>query len=553
MIEVQIQEKTIGSKLLFKDLALRLNKGEKAAIIGRNGVGKSTLFGMLAGNDNEYVGKIHYPRGTEIILTDQEHLPGAHMDESVIEYLLRTNKRYQTLSRTIEEFDKTDTTDMTVIGRYSEAVQQFNDFGYYQIEDNLIEALGKYQISLDQALGPFASLSGGQKRFVQLVQVEFSHADLLLIDEPTNHMDYVAKEAFIGWLRAVKNQTVIIITHDRDVLHEVDRIIELKDLQAVSYTGNYDSYLKQNSSKTANQMSQYEVGARRIEKLKQQIAYARTKKSGWSGTADKKNPFVVMETRLTKELKELQAVAKPSFWIDQESVEAATPKVVERYQRYKDRNIDIQLDDAGQAVELLTVDKLSLGYDGPLFKDISFTLAAGQKLQLVGRNGAGKSTLVSSIRSTYSGNPLTSRVYAGHVICGPKLRLGYYEQEIGATYIEMPLIEAVEAAYAAAKQTISHTHAMQLLAQYLFDPAIDGRIPLRRLSGGQRARFQLIRMLAAAPNLLILDEPTNHLDLPSIEELETALKDYTGAVLYISHDSYFSGNVGGDRLQIGRP
>lgn len=553
MIEINIQEKTIGSKLLFRDLSVRLAKDEKVAVIGRNGVGKSTLFGMIAASDHEYLGKISYPRGTEIILTDQEHLPGAHTSESVLAYLLRTNRRYQTLTRIIEEFGTRDTTDMALIQDYSEAVQQFNDYGFYQLEDNLVGALGKYQISLEQALGPFAALSGGQKRFVQLVQVEFSHADLLLIDEPTNHMDYVAKEAFISWLRAVKHQTVVIITHDRDVLREVDRIIELKDLRAASFPGNYDSYLKQNSAQTANQMSQFEVGARRIEKLKQQIAYARTKKSGWSGTADKKNPFVVMETRLTKELKELQAVAKPSFWIDQESVEAAAPKVVERYERYKDRNINISLDDAGQAIELLEVEKLSLGYDGPLFKDISFTLAAGEKLQLVGRNGAGKSTLVNAVRAMFAGDKLSSKVYGGHISCGPKLRLGYYEQEIGADYIDTPLIEAVEAAYAAAKQSISHTHAMQLLAQYLFDPAIDGRIPLRRLSGGQRARFQLIRMLAAAPNLLILDEPTNHLDLPSIEELETALKDYTGAVLYISHDSYFASNVGGVRLQIGQP
>lgn len=559
MIEVQIEEKTIGSKLLFRDLDLRLSDGEKVAFIGRNGVGKSTLFAMLAGRDEEYIGEIRRPRGLRIALTDQEYLPSGQDDETVLAYLQRTNSSYQQLSQAIEHYTSASNsdakTDMASIEQYSQAIELFHQYGFDQIENSLITALEKYQIPPQLARGPLSALSGGQKRFVQLVQIEFSHADCLLIDEPTNHMDYVAKEAFVAWLQQSKNQTIAIITHDRDVLANVDRIIELKDRAAVSYRGNYEAYLRQNSTQTSNQMSQYEITQRRIDKLKQQIAYARSKKAGWSGTADKKNPFVVMETRLIKELKDLEQTTKPSFWVDQESVQDLSPKQAERYDKYKDRNITIGLDqDERASLELVRVEDLSLGYDGsePLFADVNFRLLTGQKLQVRGRNGAGKSTLINCLKSAWQGTQPAARVYQGQIICHPSLRIGYYEQEISAEFIDVPLVEAVKQAYAQVDRSIPQHRAMQILAEYLFDPPLDGNIPLRRLSGGQRARFQLIRMLAADPNLLVLDEPTNHLDLPSIEELEGALLKYTGAILYVSHDSYFAKNLGGEVIQIGQ-
>ncbi len=552
MVEVQIEEKTIGSKQLFKNLSLRFSDGEKLAVIGRNGVGKSTLFAMIAARDNEYIGKITKPSGLRVALTDQEHLPTSQDNETVLQYLLRTNQSYQQLNQTIEQYTTDSATDMASIESYSQAIELFHQYGFDQIENSLVTALEKYQIPEQLARGPLAALSGGQKRFVQLVQIEFSHADFLLIDEPTNHMDYVAKESFIAWLKESKGPTIVIITHDRDVLAGVERIVELKDKHALSYRGNYEAYLRQNSTNTTNQMSQYEIAQRRIAKLKQQIAYARSKKAGWSGTADKKNPFVVMEVRLTKELKELEKTVKPSFWIDQESVQDMSPKAGARYDKYKDRNINISLDqDAVSTTELVRVEDLSLGFDKPLFENITFRLQTGEKIQIHGRNGAGKSTLVSCIRSTWRQEKPASRIYAGLITIHPSLRIGYYEQEIGAEYIEMPLIDAVMQAYRNVDRSITHSRAMQILAEYLFDPPVDGNIPLRRLSGGQRARFQLIRMLAHDPNLLILDEPTNHLDLPSIEELENALLDYSGAILYVSHDSYFAKNIGGEVVQIG--
>jgi ATPase subunit of ABC transporter with duplicated ATPase domains len=201
---------------------------------------------------------------------------------------------------------------------------------------------------------------------------------------------------------------------------------------------------------------------------------------------------------------------------------------------------------------LLQVDKLSLGYDGvPLFNDVSFSLHEGERIRLHGRNGAGKTTIVSAVMAKIHDQPLSSERFAGHIISENKVRLGHYEQEIDAKYLPLTLAQAIEQVFMDKDVPVGEQVVKQMLGNYLFDPVSDGAKLVKRLSGGQKARFQMIRMLANTPEILILDEPTNHLDLPSIEELENALVDYHGAILYISHDSYFADKLDGKTVNIG--
>jgi ATP-binding cassette, subfamily F, member 3 len=171
---------------------------------------------------------------------------------------------------------------------------------------------------------------------------------------------------------------------------------------------------------------------------------------------------------------------------------------------------------------------------------------------LHGRNGAGKSTLVKAILAKANGSQAESQQYAGHIAVEAEINIGVYEQEIDEKYLPMKLHDTIENACRDRGIIMSEQKIKQYLSDYLFNPATDGDVPISRLSGGQKARFQLIRMMANDPHVLILDEPTNHLDLPSIEELEDALKQYHGAVLYISHDSYFVKNLGGEIVPIGQ-
>ena len=549
LINLQSISKTIGIKPLYEGLDLAIQPGEKVGMIGRNGIGKTTLFGIIEGTDAEYTGDIQRRRGLVIASTRQEH--HGLGDVTTMGYILANLPEHAALKHVMDTYPATMGEDMAMISAYTDALSRFGELGYYDIEERAKTELEAFQIGADLWGGQFADLSGGQKRLVELVKVTLSDADLALIDEPTNHMDYIAKDAFIAWLKDAR-QAVVVITHDRDVLAGVDRIVEIKDKGAASFNGNYQAYLDQNGVATASAIENYEQGQKRLIKIEKQIREAKAKKAGWSGTADKTNPFMLLERRLTKERDDLKArLEKPDFWIDQETVDGMNHKVVARYDKYKARNIRLGVAGEHRQRDLIKVTDLSLGY-GPagLFQPVRFELAVGERLELHGRNGVGKSTLVKTIRALADGKPAGSTIFSGAIKLDPKLSIGTYEQEIGESFMDVPLGHAITQIYDARGLEINDQRVKQILSDYLFHPIMDARLSIRQLSGGQKARFQLIAMLAHNPNLLILDEPTNHLDLPSIEELEKALVKYQGAVLFISHDSYFTDNIGGERVEI---
>ncbi|HSX02504.1 MAG TPA: ABC-F family ATP-binding cassette domain-containing protein [Candidatus Saccharimonadia bacterium] len=539
--------KTIGTKKLYDGLDLTIQPGEKVGLIGRNGIGKTTLLGIMAGSDSDFTGSVEQRRGLVIASTAQEH--HGVMDRPVLEYVLENLPEYARLHHIIETHPETMGDDMKLIGQYTDALTRFGELGYYDIQERARQELLDFQVPPERIDGPMGKLSGGQKRFVELVKVTLSDADLALIDEPTNHMDYVAKEAFVEWLEDAQ-QAVVVITHDRDVLAVVDRIVEIKDHGVASFEGNYETYLKQNGRTTMNAVEQYEFDQRTLANLHKQVMEARRKKG--MAAASSATRFRIMEERLQRQYDALKSrLQKPSFWIDSEQLDTMQSKVVEKYDRYKAKNIRIQTRGVTEGQRtLVTVDSLSLGYDGPLFAGLSLTLRQGERLELKGRNGVGKSTLIRAILATATGGRLGSQVYAGTIELDPKVSIGVYEQEIDPKYLPLPLATAIAQVYAERGVAVSDQRVKQVMSDYLFDPQLDGKLEIGRLSGGQKARFQLIAMLCHSPNLLILDEPTNHLDLPSIEELEKALDRYAGAILYISHDSYFTRGVGGEVVEI---
>jgi ATP-binding cassette subfamily F protein 3 len=260
-----------------------------------------------------------------------------------------------------------------------------------------------------------------------------------------------------------------------------------------------------------------------------------------------------MEERLQRQYDQLAAQSqRPSFWIDQESVAQMQPKMAGKYERYKARGLRMRADAGDRRhARILSVRNLDIGYDHPIMRDLNITLGPGERLRIHGRNGVGKSTLLKTILHQAGVYPQTTQVFGGVIEIGEGIRIGVYEQEISGTYLNMTLGEAVIAIYHDKNVPINDQKVRKLMSDYLFHPQDDYQVKVSHLSGGQKARLQLISMLAQQPNLLILDEPTNHLDLPSIEELEAALGKYDGAVLYVSHDSYFCHNIGGETLQIG--
>ena len=547
--DIHITEKSFGDKTLMKDVKFSVDDGEKVGVVGRNGVGKSTLFGILAGTDNDYTGEVVFRRGITIATTAQEH--HGLGEQTVMAYILSGLPEYSKLKKIIDEYPLIMGDNMRKIEEYTQALERFDQKGFYQVEEKIDRELMNFQL---EGFGDrkISSLSGGQKRLVEIVKIMHSEAHLALIDEPTNHMDYVAKQQFIDWMNSQPHQAMLIITHDRDVLGQVDRIVEIKDGQAVSYRGNYDAYLKQNAQATTAGMNNFEQIEKRIVNLKQKVLdYQRLKeKSRNPGTIQK---FKRLENEARAELAELSEMEKPTFWIDKESASQLDYKSAERYGKFKSRNIRLSVKDASSRSQhvLVRAENVAVGIsERILFEDVNIDLREGEAIEIRGRNGAGKTTLIRMILASgksFDGGPV---LYSGDIFLDPQVRIGVYEQEIDERYLSDPLEKAIEKLYMSRDLSISDTKIRQLLTDYLFTDA-DRMTPLARLSGGQKARFQIIAMLANDPQLLVLDEPTNHLDLPSIEELETALAKYSGAILYVSHDNYFREKLGGKVVQIG--
>lgn len=552
MLYAQINEKTAGAKLLLKDLELRLSGGEKLGLIGRNGAGKTTLFNILLGADKDFDGKLDITKSEQVMATLQEH--HGFGDITVLDYITSRLPKFSDLSHIIATYPDTMGSSVKRMEEYSDAITEFAERGYYEIENEIQSLIDAYQLPKDLATRAFSSLSGGQKRLCDLIAIQVGQPTIALLDEPTNHMDYVAKGVFLRWLDST-SCAVIAISHDRDVLQNVDRIAELKDRTLYSFPGNYDNYLRQNSVKTVGMMHEFETTEKRITNIKEQIRFAKVKaksKAGGNTGRSGKNQWVVLQQRLEKELEEiLEGREKPEFWIDKDSVQKMAPKLTEKYDRYKAKNIRLGVNDSEASGILLDVQDVSLGYGGkPLFDPISFQMRAGDRLHIKGRNGAGKTTLVNAICSSVDGVKPPTLIGRGVVAPHRSLRLSLYHQETPEQLLDLELGDAIAEIYAMKSLPVNPQSIRNTMAAYLFDPALDEHTLVRNLSGGQKARLQLIRMLLGKPSLLILDEPTNHLDLPSIEELESALESYDGAIIYISHDTYFARNMGGKTLTI---
>lgn len=541
--DITVTEKSFGPKLLMSGVRLSVDDNQKIGIVGRNGIGKSTLFGILTGVDTDFSGSVVFKRGTSVVATAQEY-HGAK-DQTVMEYILHGLPEYAALHHIIKTYPEHMGDNLKKIDDYTAALERFGNKGFYQVEELVAEELKNFQM---EGVGerPLAILSGGQKRLVEVVKIMHADADLALIDEPTNHMDYVAKKQFIDWVKA-STTAMLIITHDRDVLREVDKIVELKDGTSVTYTGNYDAYLKQNAVSTSTAMNDFEMIEKRIVNLKAKVIdYQRLKEKSRNPATIQK--FKRLEYTAREELAELEAKEKPTFWIDKESVDTLHYKTAGQYQKFKAKNIRLHVahESSRSSHVLVKAANVALGYGtAPLFTGVTIDLREGEVAELRGRNGAGKSTLIKTLLGT--GDAV---LMGGSLTLDPQARVGIYEQEISDHYLPLPLAQAIERVYLDRGLSITGTKVRQLLTDYLFTES-DAQVPLSHLSGGQKARFQLISMLAHDPQLLILDEPTNHLDLPSIEELETALSRYSGAILYVSHDTYFREKLGGSVVQVG--
>lgn len=544
ILSVEITEKSFGNKQLLQNIKFSIDEGEKVGLIGRNGIGKSTLFGILLGRDQDFSGEVIFRKGSIIASTQQEY--SSVGEQTVLDFILNDLPEYAHLSKLLRELPEKMGENMELIEKYTDALNRFQEKNFHFIEDKIKAELR------DFGLGGFENrqmktLSGGQKRLVDTIKIIHSKTDLALVDEPTNFMDSHAKNRFLNWMNN-SNEAVLVITHDRDVLSKVDRIIEIRDGKTYIFKGNYDDYLRTNMFSTTNQIQDFESIQRRIANLKDKVReYQRMKEKARDPSTIQR--FKRLENKSREELADLELIKKPSFWIDQANVENLDFKAAKSYQKFKAKNVKIGIknEETRSVRSLVWAENLALGYGSLedaledkngakiLFENVNFNLKVGGILEIFGRNGVGKTSLIKTI---FGAENEKAEIYDGKIFLDESARVGIYSQEIGSEFFEMNLKDAIEKIYLDQNISITEEKIYRILHQYLFSTE-DFETPIRELSGGQKARFQLIKMLSNEPQILILDEPTSHLDLPSIEELERALKNYSGAIIFVSHDDYF--------------
>ena len=544
ILSVEITEKSFGNKQLLQNVKFSIDEGEKVGLIGRNGIGKSTLFGILLGRDQDFSGEVIFRKGSVIASTQQEY--SGVGEQTVLDFILNDLPEYARLSKLLRELPEKMGENMALIEKYTDALNRFQEKNFHFIEDKIKAELRDFGLSgfEDRQM---KTLSGGQKRLVDTIKIIHSKADLALVDEPTNFMDSHAKNRFLNWMKN-SSEAVLVITHDRDVLSKVDRIIEIRDGKTYIFKGNYDDYLRANMFSTTNQIQDFESIQRRIANLKDKVReYQRMKEKARDPSTIQR--FKRLENKSREELADLEMIEKPSFWIDQENVKNLGFKAAKSYQKFKAKNVKIGIknEETRSVRSLAWAENLALGYGSLedalenkngakiLFENVNFNLKVGGILEIFGRNGVGKTSLIKTI---FGAENEKAEIYDGKIFLDESARVGIYSQEIGSEFFEMNLKDATEKIYLDQNISITEEKIYRILHQYLFSTE-DFETPISELSGGQKARFQLIKMLSNDPQILILDEPTSHLDLPSIEGLERALKNYSGAIIFVSHDDYF--------------
>jgi ATP-binding cassette subfamily F protein 3 len=494
-------EKTFGERVIFKDLNLLVDRGERLGLIGDNGAGKSTIFKLLTGQLMPDVGVVAINKGTKIgHLTQDPVFDPANtvMDEAELAFEKLHKLAHQLRDLEHEMADVQDEALEKVLEKYTQVQHDFDLAGGYAWQHKLEATLLGIGLDRETWEQPVSTLSGGQRSRLALAKILIAEPDLLLLDEPTNHLDLAAIEWLEDYLINYDG-AAIIISHDRYLLDRLaTRIAWLTRSQINSYPGNYSAFEAQ---KELHELSQARAYEKQQADIAKQDEYVRRFKAGQRARQAKGRE------------KRLNALLESDRMIDSVTKSAHIHVSIQTDQRAGDR--------------VLGVKELSKGFDNKqLWKNLKFEIKRGERVGIIGPNGAGKSTLLKVLLGEHDAD-------SGEIKWGANLNVGYYDQNLGNFDPELTVFEEVQEESGAKDQEVRN-----ILGTLLFR-GDDIYKPIKLLSGGERARVRLAELLLEKPNVLILDEPTNHLDIASCGALEQTLKQFNGTIVCVSHDRYF--------------
>lgn len=494
--------KTFGTDIILSDCSFNIEEREKAAIVGPNGAGKSTLLKIIIGELSADSGIVTISKDKTIgYLAQHQNLSS---DGSIYDELLSVKKDVIELEnriRATEHQMKTAEGDVleSLLEQYTRMNHEFelkNGYAYKSEVTGVLKGLGFTEEDFSLSVN---TLSGGQKTRVALGKLLLSTPDIILLDEPTNHLDIESIQWLENYLLSY-NGSVIIVAHDRYFLDRiVTKIIEIDNSHVTAFSGNYTDYAGKKKILRNMQLKEYLKQQQEIRHQQEVITKLKQ--------FNREKSIKRAESR-EKMLDKIELVEKPKELNDQMNIEL-NPAVI-------------------SGNDVLSVSHLSKAFDdNVLFTDISFEIKRGERVALIGSNGTGKTTILKIINDFIPAD-------SGEIKLGSKVTIGYYDQEHNVLNPGKTLFEEIQDAY----PDLNNTQIRNTLAAFLFTND-DVFKYIRDLSGGERGRVSLAKLMLSNANFLILDEPTNHLDMVSKEILENALNSYTGTVLYVSHDRYF--------------
>lgn len=503
MIEISVNKinKNYGFDPIFKNLSFDIKSGEKIAIIGDNGCGKTTLLNIIAGHENSNSGNISIRKNSKIGYLKQ--IPDVVDNNIIVKDIL-----YQGLTEIITQKEKLNKYEELmqietgkklekVISKYAQLQEIFINLGGYEIEAKVGRIVKAFKIKNDLLERHYNSLSGGEKTIVSFASIILNEPDILLLDEPTNHLDIDTLEWLEDYLNNYKG-TIVMVSHDRYFLDKVAKKIILISKENIEiFHGNYSYYLEEHENRTMLELKKFNNQEKEIEDMKKAI-----KKLQEFGKKGDNEAFFKRAANIQKRLDKLEKVDKP----------------------ITKRDIPINFS-AGNRTgkEVLKVDNLSILIDNRfIFKNASFDLFYQDKTCLMGPNGSGKTTLIKEI---FKGNKC--------IKIGSNVRIGYIPQEITFEREDIRVLDEAKKYFIG-----EESHLRSSLSKLLFNGENVFK-KLNTLSGGERIRLKLFCIMQENFNVLILDEPTNHIDIDTKEILENALEAYQGTLLFISHDRYF--------------
>ena len=494
--------KSFGEKVILQDASFHIEEREKAALIGNNGAGKTTLLRIIMEEISADSGQVVIAKDKKIgYLAQYQDIHGHH---TIYEELM-TTKQYildmEDKIRSLEQEMKYVAGDKleSLMNSYTRLTHQFELENGYAYKSEIVGVLKGLGFEEEDYGKQIENLSGGQKTRVALGKLLISKPDILLLDEPTNHLDMES----IAWLETYLLNypgAVFIVSHDRYFLDKVvTKIVEIEAAQMRMYEGNYSAYaLKKAQLRDA----QYKAYLNQQREIKHQEAVITKLRS-----FNREKSIKRAESRV-KMLDKIQRIEKP-IEIDNQMRISLEPRFI-------------------SGNDVLTVEGLSKSFPGQtLFTDINFEIKRGERVALIGNNGTGKTTILKILNGIVAAD-------AGRFALGSKVQIGYYDQEHHVLHMEKTIFQEISDTY----PTLTETEIRNMLAAFLFTGDDVFKL-ISSLSGGERGRVSLAKLMLSEANFLILDEPTNHLDIASKEILEEALNSYTGTVLYVSHDRYF--------------